>query len=38
MGTMIHFGEIVNIVAEQIVAHFKVITRHSYEGSEKIPQ
>jgi len=26
---MIHFGEIVKIVAEQVVAYFKVITRHS---------
>jgi hypothetical protein len=34
---MIQFGEIVKIAAEQIVVYFKVITRFSFDISEKIP-
>jgi hypothetical protein len=35
---MVHFGEIIMIVAEQIVTYFNVITRHSCDGSKEIPQ
>jgi hypothetical protein len=35
---MIHFGEILMIVAKEIVAYFNVITRHSFDGSKETPQ
>jgi hypothetical protein len=35
---MIQFGEIVKIVIEEVVTYFKVITRNSFDSSEKILQ